>query len=69
LTVSNVLEDYRKAQDAIPAVMQAWQVYGAGIENVGREGKPEAIPVPEPGPDQLLLRVDANGLCLVTSVL
>ncbi|HET6384132.1 MAG TPA: alcohol dehydrogenase catalytic domain-containing protein [Armatimonadota bacterium] len=61
--MSDVIQQYRKAEDPIPSRMTAWQVYGAGMENVGREGKPEEIGVPEPGPDELLVRIDANGLC------
>lgn len=38
-------------------------MYGAGLENMGRDGKPERFEVPEPGPDQLLVRVDAVGMC------
>ena len=38
-------------------------MYGAGEENIGKDGKPELLPVPKPGPDQLLVRVDSVGLC------
>jgi threonine dehydrogenase-like Zn-dependent dehydrogenase len=38
-------------------------MYGPGVESVGRAGKPERVPVPEPGDDQLLVRVDAVGMC------
>ena len=31
-----------------------WNMYGAGVENIGRDGRPERFPVPEPGDDQLL---------------
>lgn len=47
----------------IPDTMLAWQLYGAGMENFGREGRPAAIPVPEPGGDEVLMRVEAIGLC------
>ena len=41
----------------------AWNVYGKDIERVGREGRPERVDVPAPRADQLLIRVDAVGLC------
>ncbi|HEY3163118.1 MAG TPA: hypothetical protein VGJ71_02100, partial [Candidatus Limnocylindrales bacterium] len=41
----------------------AWNVYGAGIDHIGRDGRPEWVDVPRPRPDQLLIRVDAVGLC------
>jgi len=47
----------------VPRTTLAWNVYGTGIERVGREGKPEAVEVPTPNADQLLIRVDAVGLC------
>jgi len=47
----------------VPAKTLAWNVYGKGVENVGRDGQPEEVPVGRPGPDQLLVRVDAVGLC------
>ncbi|NLC28989.1 MAG: alcohol dehydrogenase catalytic domain-containing protein, partial [Chloroflexi bacterium] len=50
--------DYR-----LPEEVLGWNMYGAGLGNVGRNGKPELFPMPEPGPDQILVRVDAVGLC------
>jgi len=47
----------------IPAQTWAWNMYGAGVEGMGRDGKPELLPVPEPNDDQLLVRVDAVGMC------
>jgi threonine dehydrogenase-like Zn-dependent dehydrogenase len=41
----------------------AWNVYGAGLDHIGRDGRPESVAVPRPRADQLLIRVDAVGLC------
>ena len=49
--------------ETAPATALAWNVYGAGIDHIGRDGRPETVDVPRPGPDQLLIRVDAVGLC------
>jgi threonine dehydrogenase-like Zn-dependent dehydrogenase len=46
-----------------PGQALAWNVYGAGIDHIGRDGRPELVGVPRPRPDQLLIRVDAVGLC------
>lgn len=40
-----------------------WNTYGVGIESVGRDGRPEHIEIEPPADDQLLVRVDAVGLC------
>ena len=53
---------YRDVTD-VPRSTLAWNVYGKGVESVGRGGEPEEVPVGTPGPDQLLVRVDAVGLC------
>ncbi len=54
---------YRAAALDIPEKTLAWNMYGAGEENIGKDGKPEQLPVPKPGPDQMLVRVDSVGLC------
>jgi threonine dehydrogenase-like Zn-dependent dehydrogenase len=46
-----------------PDTALAWNVYGAGIDHIGRDGRPEWVAVPRPRADQLLIRVDAVGLC------
>ena len=56
-------ETYRAPDPPVPAETWAWNMYGAGVENIGRFGQPEQFPLPEPGPDQLLVRVDAVGMC------
>ncbi len=40
-----------------------WPLYGAGMENLGREGQPIDVPMPPYGRDELLVRHDACGLC------
>lgn len=48
----------------VPEDTWAWNIYGAGLENFGRDGQPEKFPVPQqPGPDQLLVRIDSVGMC------
>jgi len=56
-------DDYKAGGGDIPQSMPAWQVFGAGFENLGKDGKPVEIPVYEVGPDQILARIDAAGLC------
>jgi threonine dehydrogenase-like Zn-dependent dehydrogenase len=47
----------------IPETMLAWPLFGAGMEKLGRDGRACTVPVPRPGPDELLVRIDAIGLC------
>lgn len=61
--VSTSFERYRSSGGPIPRGTWTWNLYGAGLENVGFEGKPEHFAMPEPGGDQLLVRVDAASLC------
>ncbi len=57
-------ELYRQAKTALPDQVLAWNLYGAGIENVGEDGKPEKETLAqEPGDDQLLVRIDSVGMC------
>ncbi len=57
------LEEYREGRQPLPDRMLRWHLYGAGLENMGREGQPEEVLVPPFGPDELLVRQDACGLC------
>jgi threonine dehydrogenase-like Zn-dependent dehydrogenase len=61
--VSQDFEQYRTARAPVPSGTWAWNLYGAGLENVGSDGKPEYFPLAEPGEDQMLVRVDAASLC------
>jgi threonine dehydrogenase-like Zn-dependent dehydrogenase len=57
------LEQYRKAVGTVPTKMLRWNLYGAGLENFGRNGAPEVEETPKCGPHELLVRHDACGLC------
>ena len=54
---------YREANYQLPQQSFAWNLYGAGMESMGKEGKPEPFAVPEPTDDQLLVRIDSVGVC------
>jgi threonine dehydrogenase-like Zn-dependent dehydrogenase len=57
------LDDYRSADTPLPTPNLGWNTYGVGVESMGTPDGPEPIDVPPVGPDQLLVRVDAVGLC------
>jgi len=57
------MEKYRKADEPLPSKYDAWQVFGAGIENVGKDGKPVTLELRPPNDNEIMLRVDALGLC------
>ncbi|NLE29948.1 MAG: zinc-binding dehydrogenase [Phycisphaerae bacterium] len=60
----NKFENYRNQKEfQIPKTMKAVTLNGVGFENL----KVSEVPVPQPGPNQLLCRVDAAGVC--TSIL
>ncbi len=61
--MSKKYELYRQATKTVPELSLGWNLYGAGLENIGRDGQPETFPILEPGPDQLLVRIDSVGMC------
>jgi D-arabinose 1-dehydrogenase-like Zn-dependent alcohol dehydrogenase len=61
--MSDKLAEYKRADALLPDKNHIWPLYGAGFDNLGREGTPIEVPMPEPGPDELLVRHDACGLC------
>ena len=54
---------YRSLNYNLPDKSWAWNLYGAGLENMGRAGEPEPFSVPAPNDDQLLVRIDSIGVC------
>ncbi|PKO23141.1 MAG: alcohol dehydrogenase [Chloroflexi bacterium HGW-Chloroflexi-1] len=61
--MSDKLELYRQGTRPLEGTNRLWPLYGAGLENFGRDGQPIEAPLPQYGPDQLLVRHDACGLC------
>jgi len=67
--MSDKLTDYRRADAPLPDRNRLWPLYGAGFDNLGRDGRPIDVPMPAAlraagtGPDELLVRHDACGLC------
>lgn len=61
--MSTQYDRYRSPEAPVGAETWAWNMYGAGLEQIGRAGRPERLPVPQPADDQLLVRVDAVGMC------
>ena len=61
--MTQIYQTYRSAEHPLPEKTWAWNMYGAGLENIGKEGKSEQFPIPEPGDDQLLVRIDSVGIC------
>ncbi|MEM7274224.1 MAG: alcohol dehydrogenase catalytic domain-containing protein [Actinomycetota bacterium] len=63
MSSSWTFEGFRDGTTPLPEPNLGWNTYGKGIERVGLDGRPEPIEVPEPAVDQLLVRIDAVGLC------
>jgi len=61
--VTSQYKKYHSPEITVPEEGLVWNMYGAGEENIGKDGKPEHLPVPKPGPNQMLVRVDSVGLC------
>lgn len=61
--VNDKVKRYRKTTGELPSENLAWRLYGAGLESFGDGCKPAVLPMPEYGPDELLSRVDAIGIC------
>ena len=57
------LARYRKVDGPLPSQNRLWPLYGAGLENLGADGQPIDVPMPQAGADELQVRHDACGLC------
>ncbi len=61
--MTSAFDHYRAADGDLPDQSWAWNLWGAGEENLGKDGGPELVPVPEPDADHMLVRIDSVGLC------
>ncbi len=61
--MSDKLTDYRRADAPIPDRNRLWPLYGPGLDNMGRDRQTTDVQMPKYGPDELLVRHDACGLC------
>ncbi|MBI2842989.1 MAG: alcohol dehydrogenase catalytic domain-containing protein, partial [Armatimonadetes bacterium] len=61
--MTDVVKQYRSVEIPVPARNRSWFLYGAGMENLGRDRKPVEHDMEIPGPDELLVRCDATCLC------
>lgn len=61
--MSERLSRYRKLDYELPARNLAWRAYEAGVENFGKTGVPDELALVRPGADEVLVRVDAIGIC------
>lgn len=57
------LAEYHRADAPLPDHNTIWPLYGAGLENLGKDGHTLDISMPHAGPDQLVVRHDACGIC------
>jgi L-sorbose 1-phosphate reductase len=61
--MTDKFDEYREGEAPADDENRVWPLYGAGLENLGQEGGPIETPIPQVGPDELLVRHDACGLC------
>ena len=61
--MNDKLTEYRRADSLLPERNRLWPLFGAGLENLGDDGLPIDAAMPAFGPDELLVRHDACGLC------
>lgn len=57
------IKEYRRGTAPLPSHYRLWPLYGAGLESFGKEGQTIEVPLNTYGPDELLIRHDACGLC------
>lgn len=61
--MKDVLQAFKDVDYSLPQQIKTWHLYGAGLENFGKDKQPEDLPMPTFGADDLLARMDAVGIC------
>ena len=61
--MTDKLTDFRRAKAPLPERNRLWPLYGAGFDHLGLDDQPIDVDMPSYGPDELLVRHDACGLC------
>jgi L-sorbose 1-phosphate reductase len=61
--MTDKISAYKKADASLPDHYRLWPLYGAGLENLGVDKKPIEVEWKDCGPDELVVRHDACGLC------
>ncbi len=61
--MNNKLQAFKNVDYKLPANIKTWYLYGAGLENFGKNKKPEVHPMPTYKADELLARIDASSIC------
>lgn len=58
------VERFQRVESPLPQTYHAWQLFGAGLEQFGEQGAPSRLALRPPKDNEVLLRVDAVGICL-----
>ncbi len=53
--MTSLFELYKSFEAQLSPQNLSWNMYGAGLQNIGRNGKPENYPFPLPDMNQLLV--------------
>ncbi|MBV9850414.1 MAG: alcohol dehydrogenase catalytic domain-containing protein [Armatimonadetes bacterium] len=57
--MADILEEYKEVRQPVPAQIKRWHLHGAGLESL----EEATVDLPPFGPDELLVRHDAVGIC------
>jgi threonine dehydrogenase-like Zn-dependent dehydrogenase len=49
--------------EKLPERILSWQLKGQGLESIGTKGRPDTVPFPSYSENNLIVRIDAVGLC------